>query len=41
MGLIRLDKYLADMQIGTRSEVKKLIRAGKVQVGGQIGRAHV
>lgn len=36
MGLIRLDKYLADMQIGTRSEVKKLIRAGKVQVGGLI-----
>lgn len=36
MGLIRLDKYLADMQIGTRSEVKKLIRAGKVQVGGHI-----
>ena len=36
MGLIRLDKYLADMQIGTRSEVKNLIRAGKVQVGGHI-----
>lgn len=36
MRLIRLDKYLADMQIGTRSEVKKLIRAGKVQVGGHI-----
>ena len=36
MGLIRLDKYLADMQIGTRSEVKKLIRAGKVQVGGHV-----
>lgn len=36
MSLIRLDKYLADMQVGTRSEVKKLIRAGKVQVGGHI-----
>lgn len=23
---IRLDKYLADMQVGTRSEVKELIR---------------
>lgn len=34
MSLIRLDKYLADMQVGTRSEVKKLIRAGKVQVDG-------
>ena len=36
MSLIRLDKYLADMQVGTRSEVKKLIRAGKVQVNGHI-----
>ena len=36
MSLIRLDKYLADMQVGTRSEVKKLIRAGKVQVGGHV-----
>lgn len=29
---IRLDKYLADMGIGTRSEVKKLISKGQVQV---------
>lgn len=36
MSAIRLDKYLAEMQIGTRSEVKKLIRAGKVRVGGTI-----
>lgn len=36
MGFIRLDKYLADMQVGTRSEVKKLIRAGKVQVNGHV-----
>ena len=34
MSLIRLDKFLADMQVGTRSEVKKMIRAGKVQVNG-------
>lgn len=27
--LIRLDKYLADMQVGTRSEVKELIRKRK------------
>ena len=38
MSLIRLDKYLADMQIGTRSEVKKLIRAGKVQLDGHVCR---
>ncbi len=35
MTQIRLDKYLADMQLGTRSEVKKLIRAGKVQLDGE------
>lgn len=30
--MIRLDKYLADMGVGTRTEVKKLIRQGKVTV---------
>ena len=29
---IRLDKYLADMQVGTRSEVKELIRKKKKEV---------
>lgn len=32
---LRLDKYLADMGLGTRSEVKKVIRKGLVQVNGQ------
>mgnify|MGYP003596838351 FL=1 len=32
MSLIRLDKYLADMKAGTRSEVKEYIRTGRVQV---------
>ncbi len=32
--MIRLDKYLADMQVGTRSEVKKYIRKGLVAVNG-------
>lgn len=36
MPQIRLDKYLSEMQLGTRSEVKKLIRAGKVQLDGKI-----
>ena len=36
--MIRLDKYLADMSIGTRTEVKKLIRQGKVVVDGLIVR---
>ena len=34
--MIRLDKYLADMTVGTRTEVKKLIRQGKVAVDGLI-----
>ena len=32
--MIRLDKYLADMGAGTRTEVKRLIRQGKVTVNG-------
>ena len=32
MAKIRLDKYLADMQIGTRSAVKEYIRKGRVRV---------
>lgn len=34
--MIRLDKYLADIGIGTRTEVKKLIRQGKVKVDDYI-----
>lgn len=33
--MIRLDKYLADMGAGTRSEVKKAIRCGRVCVDGE------
>ena len=33
--MIRLDKYLADMQAGTRSEVKQMIRKGRVWVNQQ------
>lgn len=32
--MIRLDKYLADMGVGTRTEVKKYIRQGKITVNG-------
>ncbi len=32
MEMIRLDKFLADMQLGTRSQVKELIRKGRVEV---------
>lgn len=32
---IRLDKYLADMSIGTRSQVKLTIRAGRVSVNDE------
>lgn len=34
--MIRLDKYLADMGIGTRAEVKKYVRQGKIKVDGQV-----
>lgn len=33
---VRLDKFLADAGAGTRSEVKKLIQKGQVQVNGEI-----
>ena len=33
---MRLDKYLADMGRGTRSELKKAIRKGRVRVGGNV-----
>jgi len=36
ISMIRLDKFLADMGIGTRTEVKRLIRQGKVEVDGII-----
>jgi 16S rRNA pseudouridine516 synthase len=35
MSLIRLDKFLADQGIGTRSEVKKLLKSGVVTVNGR------
>lgn len=34
--LIRLDKYLSDMGMGSRSELKKMILKGQVKVGEQI-----
>ena len=34
--MIRLDKFLADMGIGTRTEVKKMIRQGKVKIGDTV-----
>lgn len=34
MAIIRLDKYLADMQVGTRSQVKEYIRKKRICVNG-------
>ena len=34
--MMRLDKYLADMGIGTRTEIKKYVRQGKVKVDGVV-----
>jgi 16S rRNA pseudouridine516 synthase len=36
MGKIRLDKYLADMGLGTRTEVKKDIKRGRISVNQEI-----
>lgn len=33
---VRLDKYLTDVGVGSRSEVKTYIRKGRVQVDGQV-----
>ena len=35
MKSLRLDKYLADMGIGTRSEIKEKIKKGLVTVNGE------
>lgn len=35
MKTLRIDKYLADMGIGTRAQVKDMIRRGMVQVDGK------
>lgn len=34
--LLRLDKFLADMGVGTRSELKNFIRKGRVKVNGSV-----
>ena len=36
MSLVRIDKFLCDMQCGTRSQVKELIKKGNVTVNGTI-----
>lgn len=33
---LRLDKYLADMQVGTRSRIKEMVRKGRVTVDDNI-----
>lgn len=34
--MIRLDKFLADMQVGTRSQVKEYVRKGRIRVDGEV-----
>lgn len=36
INMIRLDKFLSEMGLGTRSEVKKLIKAGQIAVNGTV-----
>ena len=33
---MRLDKYLADMKIGTRSQVKEIIKKGHIKINNQV-----
>ncbi|HBK4069462.1 TPA: 16S rRNA pseudouridine(516) synthase, partial [Enterococcus faecium] len=33
---MRLDKFLADMGLGSRKEVKGLIKKGTIEVNGQV-----
>lgn len=37
--MLRLDKYLADMGVGTRQEVKQKIRKGMVTINGEVIKA--
>ena len=34
--MMRLDKYLADMGMGTRSEIKEKIKKGQIRVNEEI-----
>ena len=34
--MIRLDKFLCEMEIGTRSQVKDMVKKGMVSVDGEI-----
>lgn len=34
--MLRLDKYLSDLSVGTRSEVKVLIKKGRVKINGEL-----
>ena len=34
--MIRLDKFLCEMEIGTRSQVKEMIKKGQVTVQGEV-----
>ncbi|MDO5403596.1 MAG: pseudouridine synthase [Eubacteriales bacterium] len=36
MALLRLDKYLCDMQAGTRSQIKDIVRKGRVKINGLV-----
>lgn len=38
MAGMRLDKFLAEMGLGTRSEVKQLIKKGRVSINGEVAK---
>ena len=36
MGCIRLDRYLADVHVGSRKQIREFIRDGRVRVNGEV-----
>ncbi|MFR3186505.1 MAG: pseudouridine synthase [Ruminococcus sp.] len=36
--MLRLDKYLADLGVGTRSQVKQMIRKGLISINGNMAK---
>ena len=38
-GPMRLDKFLGEMGYGTRTQIKEMVRKGRVQVNGQVIKA--
>ena len=40
-GPMRLDKFLGEMGYGTRTQIKEMVRKGRVQVNGPVSYTHL